>query len=141
MSGCCVYGCRNRCSTGGLKFYRIPKGSQPFQSNRRRLWLQAIKRVDRNEDRIKTARVCSATLYQALCGCTVKAPTLDKRTVSLPLQDVIIRPGMKQRITGEGLPLPKSSDRRGYLIVEFEVKFPERLSRDAKDTVARVLPS
>ncbi|XP_049421768.1 uncharacterized protein LOC125882116 [Epinephelus fuscoguttatus] len=60
MSGCCVYGCQNRYSTGRLKFYRIPTGSRPFQSNRRRLWLQAIKRVDWNEDIIKNARVCSA---------------------------------------------------------------------------------
>ncbi|XP_060755171.1 dnaJ homolog subfamily B member 1-like isoform X3 [Neoarius graeffei] len=43
------------------------------------------------------------SLKEALCGCTVKAPTLDKRTVSLPLQDVIIRPGMKQRITETSL--------------------------------------
>ncbi|KAK0152574.1 hypothetical protein N1851_005906 [Merluccius polli] len=35
-------------------------GSRPFQSNRRRLWLQATKRVDWNEDRIRNARVCSA---------------------------------------------------------------------------------
>ncbi|XP_036417197.1 dnaJ homolog subfamily B member 1-like [Colossoma macropomum] len=80
------------------------------------------------------------TLKEALCGCTVKAPTLDGRSVSVTVQD-IIRPGMKRRITGEGLPLPKSPDRRGDLIVEFEVKFPERLSQDAKDTIARVLPA
>ncbi|KAK0140533.1 hypothetical protein N1851_022489 [Merluccius polli] len=60
MSGCCVYGCTNRYSTSGLKLYRIPTGSRPFQSNRRRLWLQAIRRVDWNEDRIRNARVCSA---------------------------------------------------------------------------------
>nr|XP_029135251.1 uncharacterized protein LOC114920865 isoform X1 [Labrus bergylta] len=60
MSGCCVYGCQNRYSTGGLKFYRIPTGSRPFQSNRWRLWLQALQHVDWNEDMIKNARVCSA---------------------------------------------------------------------------------
>ncbi|XP_061591062.1 uncharacterized protein LOC133456583 isoform X1 [Cololabis saira] len=60
MSGCCVNGCTNRHSPGGLKFYRIPRGSRPFQSNRRRLWLQAIKREDWNEDVIKNARVCGA---------------------------------------------------------------------------------
>ncbi|KAK0132476.1 hypothetical protein N1851_032654 [Merluccius polli] len=65
MSGCCVYGCTNRYSTSGLKFYRIPTGSRPFQSNRRRLWLQAIKRVDWNEDIIKNARVCSAHFISA----------------------------------------------------------------------------
>lgn len=46
---------------------------------------------------------------------------------------------MKRRVTGEGLPLPKSPDRRGDLIVEYEVKFPERLSQSAKDTIANVL--
>lgn len=48
---------------------------------------------------------------------------------------------MKRRVTGEGLPLPKSPDRRGDLIVEYEVKFPERLSQSAKDTIANVLPA
>lgn len=66
---------------------------------------------------------------------------MDNRTVNLPLQDTLIRPGMKRRITGEGLPLPKSPDRRGDLVVEFEVRFPERLTQDAKNTIARVLPS
>ncbi|XDV16728.1 hypothetical protein PO909_016306, partial [Leuciscus waleckii] len=65
-------------------------------------------------------------LSQALCGCPVNVPTLDNRTVNLTTQD-IFRPGMKRRVTGEGLPLPKSPDRRGDLIVEYEVKFPERL--------------
>ncbi|CAL9699700.1 unnamed protein product [Knipowitschia caucasica] len=60
MSGCCVYGCSNRNTQPGLKFYRIPRGSRPFQSNRRRLWLQAIKREDWTEDTIKNARICGA---------------------------------------------------------------------------------
>ncbi|KAK7161115.1 hypothetical protein R3I94_003945 [Phoxinus phoxinus] len=78
------------------------------------------------------------TLKEALCGCTVIVPTLDSRTVNITTQD-IVRPGMKRRVTGEGLPLPKSPDRRGDLIVEYEVKFPERLSQSAKDTIANVL--
>ncbi|KAK1803098.1 hypothetical protein P4O66_021629 [Electrophorus voltai] len=88
-------------------------------------------------DIIYPARV---SLKEALCGCTVKTPTLDGRTLTLPIQD-IIRPGMKRRFTGEGLPLPKTPDRRGDIIVEFEVKFPERLSQNARDTIAQVLPS
>ncbi|KAF7689276.1 hypothetical protein HF521_012629 [Silurus meridionalis] len=79
--------------------------------------------------------------HPALCGCTVKAPTLDKRTITLPMEDVIIRPGMKRRVTGEGLPFPKSPERRGDLIIEFDVKFPERLTREAKNTIAQILPS
>ncbi|KAI4822206.1 hypothetical protein KUCAC02_007765, partial [Chaenocephalus aceratus] len=37
-------------------------------SNRRRLWLQAIKRVDWNEDIIKNARVCSAHFISGTIG-------------------------------------------------------------------------
>ncbi|KAK1897606.1 Reticulocyte-binding protein 2 like a [Dissostichus eleginoides] len=76
MSGCCVYGCTNRYSTGGLKFYRIPRGPRPFQSNRRRLWLQAIKRVDWNEDIIKNARVCSAHFISGEASLDSSSPDL-----------------------------------------------------------------
>uniref|UniRef100_UPI003AACD877 dnaJ homolog subfamily B member 1b isoform X2 n=1 Tax=Centroberyx gerrardi TaxID=166262 RepID=UPI003AACD877 len=79
------------------------------------------------------------SLRDALCGSTVNAPTLDGRTVTVTTKDVV-RPGMKRRINGEGLPLPKSPDRRGDLVVEYEVKFPERLSQSARETIAQVLP-
>ncbi|TRY87344.1 hypothetical protein DNTS_017212 [Danionella cerebrum] len=80
------------------------------------------------------------TLKQALCGCTVEVPMMDGRSVRLSSQD-IVHPGMKRRVSGEGLPLPKSPDRRGDLIVEYEVKFPERLPQSARDTIANVLPA
>ncbi|KAL1005564.1 hypothetical protein UPYG_G00060730 [Umbra pygmaea] len=80
------------------------------------------------------------SLKEALCGCTVHAPTLDGKTVTVATRDVV-QPGMKRRITGEGLPLPKRPDRRGDLVVEYHVVFPERLSESTKDTIARVLPS
>lgn len=77
--------------------------------------------------------------HQALCGCTVNAPTLDSRVVTVPSTD-IVHPGMKRRISGEGLPYPKRPERRGDLIVEYEVKFPDRLNQSARDTIAQVLP-
>lgn len=76
---------------------------------------------------------------QALCGSTVNVPTLEGKTVTVASAD-IVQPGMKRRVTGEGLPYPKRPDRRGDLIVEYEVKFPERLSQSARDTIAQVLP-
>lgn len=76
---------------------------------------------------------------QALCGSTVSAPTLEGRTLSVSTTDVV-QPGSKRRISGEGLPYPKRPDRRGDLIVEYEVRFPERLSQSARDTIAQVLP-
>nr|XP_055046089.1 uncharacterized protein LOC129431992 isoform X1 [Misgurnus anguillicaudatus] len=74
MTGCCVYGCSNRYSTKGLKFHRIPKGSHPFQQNRRRLWLQALKRFDLDEDRTKNARVCSAHFISGEVSMDSRSP-------------------------------------------------------------------
>lgn len=87
-------------------------------------------------DIVYTAKV---SLRDALCGCTVNAPTLDSRTVTVSSTD-IVQPGMKRRVSGEGLPHPKRPDRRGDLIVEYDVKFPERLSQSARDIIAQVLP-
>lgn len=87
-------------------------------------------------DIVYTAKI---SLRDALCGCTVNAPTLEGRAVTVTATD-IVHPGMKRRISGEGLPYPKRPDRRGDLIVEYEVKFPERLSQSARDTIAQVLP-
>ncbi|XP_061129542.1 dnaJ homolog subfamily B member 1b [Syngnathus typhle] len=89
-----------------------------------------------NSDIVYTAKI---SLRDALCGCTVNAPTLEGRVVTVTSTDVV-QPGMKRRISGEGLPYPKRPDRRGDLIVEYEVKFPERLSQSARDTIAQVLP-
>ncbi|KAG8015211.1 DnaJ-like protein subfamily B member 1 [Nibea albiflora] len=79
------------------------------------------------------------SLRDALCGSTVHAPTLEGKTVTVSSTD-IVQPGMKRRISGEGLPYPKRPDRRGDLIVEYEVRFPDRLSQSARDTIAQVLP-
>ncbi|TDH15957.1 hypothetical protein EPR50_G00014520 [Perca flavescens] len=87
-------------------------------------------------DIIYTAKI---SLRDALCGCTVNAPTLDGRTVTVSTTD-IVQPGMKRRVSGEGLPYPKRPDRRGDLLVEYDVRFPERLSQSARDTIAQVLP-
>lgn len=87
-------------------------------------------------DIIYPARV---SLRDALCGSTVSAPTLEGRTLSVSTTDVV-QPGSKRRISGEGLPYPKRPERRGDLIVEYEVRFPERLSQSARDTIAQVLP-
>ncbi|XP_072240563.1 dnaJ homolog subfamily B member 1b [Leuresthes tenuis] len=87
-------------------------------------------------DIIYTAKIL---LRDALCGCTVNAPTLEGKTVTVSSTD-IVHPGMKRRVSGEGLPYPKRPDRRGDLIVEYEVKFPDRLSQNARETIAGVLP-
>ena len=59
MPSCCVVGCQNR-TKDGVKLFGLPAGSHPFQRNRRRLWLQAIKRVWDESSVKKDVRVCSA---------------------------------------------------------------------------------
>lgn len=76
---------------------------------------------------------------QALCGCTVNAPTLDGRTITVTSRDVV-KPGMKKRISGEGLPLSKYPEKRGDMILDFSVKFPDKLGQNTRDTLKQVLP-
>ncbi|CAL8248265.1 unnamed protein product [Merluccius merluccius] len=82
---------------------------------------------------------CKITLKEALCGCTVSIPTLDKRVISLPCHD-IIRPGTLKRLRGEGLPFPKNPSQRGDLIVEFAIHFPDRIPPQSREIIRQHLP-
>ncbi|XP_041358594.1 dnaJ homolog subfamily B member 4-like [Gigantopelta aegis] len=80
------------------------------------------------------------SLRDALCGSsTVLIPTIDGRKVPLPLTD-IIKPESTKRIQGEGLPLPKQPSKRGILIVQFAVTFPDALSQSVRKTLLEILP-
>lgn len=46
---CCVVNCTNR-SGNGIRMFNIPRKKHAFARNRRRLWLQAIKRADWGTD-------------------------------------------------------------------------------------------
>uniref|UniRef100_A0A3P9GY70 DnaJ heat shock protein family (Hsp40) member B5 n=1 Tax=Oryzias latipes TaxID=8090 RepID=A0A3P9GY70_ORYLA len=83
---------------------------------------------------------CKISLKEALCGCTVSIPTLENRVISLPCLD-IIKPGMVKRLRGEGLPFPKNPSQRGDLIVEFSVRFPDRIPPQSREIIRQHLPS
>ncbi|XP_050316114.1 dnaJ protein homolog 1-like [Anthonomus grandis grandis] len=85
-----------------------------------------------------TAKV---TLKQALCGCTIEVPTMGPKKLSLNYSSEIIKPNTIKRIQGYGLPLPKEPSRKGDLIVNFDIKFPDTLSQSVKDILYDTLPN
>jgi DnaJ-class molecular chaperone len=78
-------------------------------------------------------------LRDALCGVSIQVPTLDNTTI--PLRETgVVKPGTTKRISGQGLPNPKTG-RRGDLIVEFDVRFPDSISPAAKELIQNALPA
>jgi len=95
---------------------------------------------DQDNNILYTAKV---SLKEALTGHTsgasVPVPTLDKRTVNIPV-NTIIKPGTKRRIKGEGLPLPKKLNQRADMLVEFDVDFPVQLPAANIEMLKNALP-
>ncbi len=77
-------------------------------------------RLNPNSDRCPT---------QALCGAAIDVPTLDNRTLSVPIAD-IVKPGFKTVVVGEGMPKPGGG--KGDLILEVELLFPMGLTEPQK---------
>ena len=70
------------------------------------------------------------SLREALCGCTISIPTLTGERVTQRISE-IIKPTTTKRIPGQGLPHSKEPNRRGDLIIGFDIKFPDSLPRKA----------
>ena len=80
------------------------------------------------------------SLRDALCGNTcVKVPTINGQLHTLNIKNPL-QPGDIRTIQGEGLPLPKSSTKRGDIIIEFSIQFPRNLSGAQKDVLRDILP-
>jgi hypothetical protein len=54
------------------------------------------------------------SLADALCGTVVQLQTLDGRTLTVPVQEVV-SPQAEKVVAGEGMPLTKSPGQRGFL--------------------------
>lgn len=81
------------------------------------------------------------SLKQALCGTIVEIPTLSTEKLPINLTNEIIKPTTVKRIQGFGLPFPKEPTRKGDLLVNFDIKFPESLTQSAKDILYDTLPN
>merc|ERR1712217_922846 len=74
-------------------------------------------------------------LREALCGSLIQVPTLEGKKVAINCSGEVIKPSTTKRLQGYGLPFPKEPQRRGDLIVNFEVLFPDQLSASSKQTI------
>ncbi|CAI0462718.1 unnamed protein product [Linum tenue] len=78
------------------------------------------------------------TLAEALGGTTASIDTLDGRTLSVPVTD-IISPGYELVVPREGMPIAKEPGNRGDLRIKFEVKFPTKLTTEQRAGLKRAL--
>ncbi|CAN6444545.1 unnamed protein product [Victoria cruziana] len=86
-------------------------------------------------DLITTQKV---SLLEALTGFTVHLTTLDGRSLSIPITN-IIHPDYEEVVSKEGMPEPKDPSRRGNLRIKFNIKFPSRLTGEQKAGLKRLL--
>lgn len=77
-------------------------------------------------------------LVDALTGCTLLLPLLGGETTSFTVED-IVHPGYEKAIEGEGMPKQNDPGRRGNLILNISVKFPEALTEDQRSSAATIL--
>lgn len=76
---------------------------------------------------------------QALCGTTITVPTLDQSRVRKLQLNEVIKPTTEKRLTGDGLPYPKQPTKRGDIVVKFDIKFPDTLTKDQKELISSTL--
>lgn len=66
---------------------------------------------------------------------------LDGRRLQVAVPAGVVKPGQQTRIFGEGMPVRKEGQvqRKGDLIVKWEVVFPDRLTPPQKEGIKKVL--
>ncbi|XP_057810528.1 uncharacterized protein LOC131024957 [Salvia miltiorrhiza] len=78
------------------------------------------------------------TLAEAIGGTTVEFTTVDGRSISVPVA-CIVSPGYEHVVEGEGMPIARDPSIKGDLKIQFEVKFPAKLSPEQREALKRVL--
>ncbi|KAK1378707.1 dnaJ-like protein subfamily B member 13-like [Heracleum sosnowskyi] len=71
------------------------------------------------------------SLAEVLSGYTATITTLDGRKLSIPINNVI-HPSYEEIIPREGMPIPKDPSKKGSLPIQFNIKFPARLTTEQK---------
>lgn len=78
------------------------------------------------------------SLAEALTGYTVHLTTLDGRSLSIPINNVI-HPNYEEVVPMEGMPIPKEPSKKGNLRIKFNIQFPRRLTAEQKSGIKQLL--
>lgn len=93
-------------------------------------------RFERNKsDLIFTATM---SLTDALIGTTVEVLTLDQRTIPIAITE-IVKPNEPKLVADEGMPIVGKPNKRGNLIIKFDVQFPDMLTVAQKEKIVDAL--
>jgi len=79
------------------------------------------------------------TLSQALRGVKLGIPHLDGSTREVTIRDRVIDPHYNHRVPGAGMPKPKQPGSFGDLLIKFDIKFPQNLTKEQKETIKKAL--
>ena len=79
------------------------------------------------------------SLKEALCGCSISVPTVTGERITQRFNEVI-KPTTTKRIPNQGLPHSKEPHKRGDLIIQFDIKFPDSLPEGSKQILHDILP-
>jgi len=76
------------------------------------------------------------SLKDALCGVTFDLRGLDGSTITVDCRNDVITPNFQKRVPGKGMPVQKKPGTFGDIIVQFDVRFPNRLSPAQKRSIS-----
>uniref|UniRef100_A0A2P2N8W0 Chaperone DnaJ C-terminal domain-containing protein n=1 Tax=Rhizophora mucronata TaxID=61149 RepID=A0A2P2N8W0_RHIMU len=91
--------------------------------------------IREGNDLVVTKKV---SLAEALAGVTVHVTTLDGRSLTITINNVI-HPDYEEVVPKEGMPIPKDPSRKGNLRIKFNIKFPAGLTAEQKSRIKKLL--
>lgn len=81
-------------------------------------------------------------LISALTGCQFIVTHLDGRKILVSSEKGdVIKPGSFKMVEREGMPTYRDPFNKGHLYINFEIEFPETLSKDLLKSIKEVLPN
>ncbi|XP_058053227.1 dnaJ protein homolog 1-like isoform X1 [Anopheles bellator] len=80
------------------------------------------------------------SLRQALCGTVVNVPTLGGEMLSISTVGEVVKPNTVKRLQHRGLPFPKEPNRKGDLLVSFDIRFPDTVDTNTREILSDLLP-